>query len=894
MVARPIPVKWHSGGTRPARRSPGREDADTSVAEAARSFLVPLMSPRDKLVFGALACLWIAALAQFWIWWLQPGHNIGLERFILNTVLVAWTTLVPGYFLGMLFRARVPNPNLALPPNWRVAMVVTKAPSEPAQVVRKTLLAMLAQHYPHDTWLADEDPTPEMIDWCNRHGIRISTRRDVPRYHRTTWPRRTRCKEGNLAWFYDTFGYENYDFVVQLDADHVPSQGYLEAMLRPFLDRSVGYVSAPSQCDSNAAKSWSARGRLHVEALLHGALQSGYTGGFAPLCIGSHYAVRTTALREIGGLGPELAEDHSTTLLMNAGGWRGVHAIDAEAHGEGPNTFPDMVVQEFQWSRSLVAILLRYTPQLIGGLSLRMRLQFLFCQLWYGLFSVSMAATVVLPVVALTSGKAWVGVSYVDFIMRFAVLVFVLLLTLFWLRRRGWLRPYTCVLSWESFAFIFARWPWTLMGAAVAVVDFVRGRTSGFRVTPKGEGAIAPLPFRVLAPYFAISLTSGLTALLVGDPGSARGFYVFAVANCLIYLALAALIMLMHPAGSQEGTERKARAWFRPLVLRPVAMGGAVAVLLVSATLRLPAGVEGMLWGSGLTLGSDRSISEMVRGPDTVQLGVYDWNDTFGDEDYVAIEHEFVSWLDDLSGPLAELARHARQRDRWPMVTVEPWSDGREGSSTLLGAVNGGLYDQEIARSCKALSAMGVPIFVRWGHEMETPTGRYPWADFDSGAYVKAYQRFVEICRRHGKEFYYVWSPRGDDGLHRYYPGLEYVDIIGLSLYSYAAYELDYFGRIRSFAENLSERYDRVRDYKKTVMIAELGVDGTMEYRRQWLADGLAQLHGFPLVHSIVYFNAPDSPEAWGEDWPKPDWSIDPRVFTAGPNQLRIESARGD
>jgi cellulose synthase (UDP-forming) len=317
-------------------------------------------------------------------------------------------------------------------------------------------------------------------------------------------------------------------------------------------------------------------------------------------------------------------------------------------------------------------------------------------------------------------------------------------------------------------------------------------------------------------------------------------------------------------------------------------------VFLVSATLRLPAGVEGMLWGSGLTLGSNPSISEMVRGPDTVQLGIYDWNDTFGDEDYVAIEHEFVSWLDDLSGPLAELARYAKKRDRWPMVTIEPWSDGREGGSTLLRAINGGLYDQEIAGACGALAAMGVPIFVRWGHEMETPTGRYPWADFDSDAYVKAYKRFVEACRRHGKDFYYVWSPRGDEGLQRYYPGLEHVDIIGLSVYSYAAFELDYFGRIRSFAENLSERYDRVRGYKKTVMIAELGVDGAMEYRRQWLTDGLAQLHGFPLVRSIVYFNAPDSPEAWGEGWPKPDWSIDPRVFTAGPGQRRSESAQGD
>ncbi len=91
------------------------------------------------------------------------------------------------------------------------------------------------------------------------------------------------------------------------------------------------------------------------------------TGGWARTCIGSHYAVRTSALKQIGGLGPELAEDHSTTLLMNAGGWRGVHAVDAIAHGLGPETFADLAVQEFQWSRSLVTILLQYTPALPGA-----------------------------------------------------------------------------------------------------------------------------------------------------------------------------------------------------------------------------------------------------------------------------------------------------------------------------------------------------------------------------------------------------------------------------------------------------------------------------------------------------------------------------------------------
>src|SRR5207237_789745 len=136
---------------------------------------------------------------------------------------------------------------------------------------------------------------------------------------------------GNLAYFYDTVGYEKYDIVVQLDADHQPGPGYLTEMVRPFTDPQVGYVSAPSICDANASLSWAARARLYAESTMHGALQAGYNSGRSPLCIGSHYAVRTSALQQIGGIGPELAEDHSTTFLMQAHGWKGVHAFDAIA-----------------------------------------------------------------------------------------------------------------------------------------------------------------------------------------------------------------------------------------------------------------------------------------------------------------------------------------------------------------------------------------------------------------------------------------------------------------------------------------------------------------------------------------------------------------------------------
>ena len=517
-------------------------------------YLSPLMSHKQKVQYWIWLALILVGVGYFWIWWLRPEHNIGTFKYVVNSIVVAWVTLLPLYFVLILSRARIPSPQLSVPPGYRVAMIVTKAPSEPFSVVLETLRGMLCQTYPHDTWLADEDPSNETIMWCHDHGVMISTRKDRADYHRASWPRRTKCKEGNLAFFYDQYGYANYDFVVQLDADHVPTEGYLEEMLRGFTNPEVGYVSAPSICDKNAEHSWSARARLYVEGALHGPLQAGYTGGLAPLCIGSHYAVRTTALKQIGGLGPELAEDHSTTLIMNAHGWRGVHAINAIAHGAGPETFADLATQEFQWSRSLVTILLKYTPLYFRKLPHRLKLQFAFCQLWYPLFSLLMLVMYLLPLFALWIDSNRVGVNYPDFIVRILpVWIFVTGMVI-WCSKQRWLRPCEAkVLSWEGALFLFARWPWSLLGTISALVDWLRGRTLEFRVTPKGRADSKPLPLRVLAPYVLLSITSGLPVLLLGNIKIAVGFYAFAAANSLFYAILSMVIIVMHRGENLSG-----------------------------------------------------------------------------------------------------------------------------------------------------------------------------------------------------------------------------------------------------------------------------------------------------------------------------------------------------
>ncbi|MDE2383173.1 MAG: glycosyltransferase [Alphaproteobacteria bacterium] len=515
--------------------------------QSSGSALAPLLLGRLKFEF-ILGCIaWAASFLYFWVWWFEPGHNIGSGTFAYVTILQAWITFLPGYFLLIFFSGKKPaGPGLP-PGSARVAMVVTKAPSEPFAVVQETLLAMLAQDYPHDTWLADENPDQATRDWCASNGVHISTRYGIAEYHRSEWPRRTRCKEGNLAYFYDTYGYGNYDFVSQLDADHVPSPTYLREMMRPFTDSSVGYVSAPSICDKNEASSWAARGRLYFEATMHGAMQAGYNGGWAPLCIGSHYAVRTKALKDIGGLGPELAEDHSTTLLMNAHGWHGVHAIDAIAHGDGPETFSDLITQEFQWSRSLVMIMLKYMPIYARGLPGHLRFQFLFSQLWYPFFAIFMGSAFLLPILAVFMKVTFVDVTYPEFVMHVAPMAIVLTIVVMRMRGGGLLRPASArLLSWELPVFLFAKWPWVLFGTTAAIWDWAAGSFVDFKVTPKGTKAADPLPPRVLAPYAFLSVASAIPVILVDNAQFASGFYIFGLMNALIYGGIFLLALIKH------------------------------------------------------------------------------------------------------------------------------------------------------------------------------------------------------------------------------------------------------------------------------------------------------------------------------------------------------------
>ena len=295
-------------GGRPRRRRV-RPDTFIPVLPTGQRVLVGVLTAGVGGVPRRLLDLVVTAAA--------PGR---LDRARGEQRAAGYVTLIPVYFLILANQLREVDPRTPVP-GLRVAFVVTRAPSEEWAVARTTLAAMRAQRFPYgfDVWLCDENPGAEILEWCEDNGVCVSTRYGVDDYHRATWPRRTRCKEGNLAYFYDHWGYRNYDVVAQLDCDHVPAPTISRKWSGRSPIRPSATSPAPSVCDANAARVLGGAGADAPRGLPR-AVRPGHNDGLAPMCIGSHYAVRTpTPCATSAGLGPELAEDFSTTLPAELG-----------------------------------------------------------------------------------------------------------------------------------------------------------------------------------------------------------------------------------------------------------------------------------------------------------------------------------------------------------------------------------------------------------------------------------------------------------------------------------------------------------------------------------------------------------------------------------------------
>lgn len=287
----------------------------------------------------------------------------------------------------------------------------------------------------------------------------------------------------------------------------------------------------------------------------------------------------------------------------------------------------------------------------------------------------------------------------------------------------------------------------------------------------------------------------------------------------------------------------------------------------------------GMMAAGAATAASLRSSTGSVPAG-TIPFGAYDPGGDFANETDYLIEHVFLPWEDVALGSLYDADRYTRERDRALLVTLEPWTwsrSERNSPSVLRQGIAAGEYDATMRASCEVLAELTSPLTLRWGQEMDDDNGQFTWAGWRPADYISAYRRMADIARETVPGLNLMWSPLGDDGMEAYYPGDDYVDLTGLSVFGLQAWDRANFGRDRSFADILTPRYARAMGFGKPIVVAELGYSGSADYVSAWDGQIRSMADTFPALAGVVYFNYPEV-----YDWPggfgRPDWRIGERI----------------
>jgi hypothetical protein len=197
--------------------------------------------------------------------------------------------------------------------------------------------------------------------------------------------------------------------------------------------------------------------------------------------------------------------------------------------------------------------------------------------------------------------------------------------------------------------------------------------------------------------------------------------------------------------------------------------------------------------------------------------------------------------------------RHLAQEGRYVHIALEP-NDGLDSVQA----------DGYLTRLAKDMAASGARIFLRFASEMNGPWTRYHG---DPRKYIQKWRLVTQTMRAHAPNVAMLWCPYTTPKTYiaDYYPGDEWVDWVGVNMYSVTYYNLQRNrpGWADHPADLLRWMYQKYSS-RKPMMIAEYAathfsaVEGTpcIEFAR----DSIATLYQvlprlFPRVKCITYFN---------------------------------------
>lgn len=238
------------------------------------------------------------------------------------------------------------------------------------------------------------------------------------------------------------------------------------------------------------------------------------------------------------------------------------------------------------------------------------------------------------------------------------------------------------------------------------------------------------------------------------------------------------------------------------------------------------------------------------------------------------------------------IARHGAV----PLVFWSPWDkpyEERRGPDRFsLRAILAGKWDAYIDAWADGAKKFGRPLFVSFCNEMNGDW--FPWSGTFYGAkdggnevFKKAWRHVVDRVRARGADnilwvFHVNAFPAENDVWNTfaaYYPGSDYVDWLGLSIYGKQFRDE---GDWADFRDLIDWPYREITalDPHKPVMVAEFGTGDFPKAgsKAEWISDALSIIPTYPRIKAAVY---------WHERWQNEDGTFSNLRINSSPAVLK-------
>ena len=424
----------------------------------------PPLAPASRLAHAATVAALLAGVVYLvWRW----GFTIdGADLWLAIPLAVAETYgLLMLVLLSISCWRLAARPALAPLEGRRVAVLVATF-DEDEDVLRPTVVGALAirNDVEPEVWVLDDGERDWVRAMCDELGARHLCR-PAPRLH---------AKAGNIN---NALDHVDAEFLVTLDADHVPRPELIERMLGHMADPRVAIVQAP--------QAFYNRGFGHPRAeddplrneqsIFFDVICRGKDRHGAAFWCGCPSVIRREALVEVGGVATAtVVEDAHTSLRLNAAGWRVAYHNEVMALGLAPEEIGAFAVQRGRWARGSLQMLRLDPPLFKRGLTLAQRLEYSASCLHF-LEGPQRLIGLMVPPIVLATGAIPIAAAPLLYLMIFAPQL-VLIPTASKALTRGHYR----LIEGERYSIV------RMEAYLRALAALPRGRSGGFKVTPKG------------------------------------------------------------------------------------------------------------------------------------------------------------------------------------------------------------------------------------------------------------------------------------------------------------------------------------------------------------------------------------------------------------------------